>query len=103
MLGPPKPRRLDQPIAVSLEDLVPRDPFYRHVEAKLDVGFVSERKLHEGSRECLPRFAPPAVRRRGASRPREPEWWHGGVCADVEGAAHDHSRYDTAPPHEWTD
>ena len=24
MLGPPKPRRLDEPIAVSLEDLVPR-------------------------------------------------------------------------------
>jgi hypothetical protein len=29
MLGPPKPRRLDQPIAVSLEDLVPVDHFYR--------------------------------------------------------------------------
>ena len=37
MLGPPKPRRLDQPIAVSLEDLIPRDNFYRHLEAKLDL------------------------------------------------------------------
>jgi transposase len=40
MLGPPKPRRLDQLIAVSLEDLVPRDHFYRHLEAKLDLSFV---------------------------------------------------------------
>ncbi len=40
MLGSPKPRRLAQPIAVSLEDLVPQDHFYRHLEAKLDLGFV---------------------------------------------------------------
>ena len=42
MLGPAKPRRLDQPIAVSLEDIVPRDHFYRHLEATLDLGFVRE-------------------------------------------------------------
>ncbi len=42
MLGPPKPRRLDAPVAVSLEDLVPRDHFYRHLEATLDLGFVRE-------------------------------------------------------------
>lgn len=42
MLGPAKPRRLDQPIAVSLEDLVPRNNFYRHLEAKLDLSFVRE-------------------------------------------------------------
>ena len=42
MLGPPKPRRLDEPVAVSLEDLVPADHFYRHLEAKLDLGFVRE-------------------------------------------------------------
>src|SRR3954467_14609614 len=42
MLGPAKPRRLDQPIAVSLEDLVPRNNFYRHLEAKLDLGFVRD-------------------------------------------------------------
>ena len=42
MLGPPKPRRLDTPIAVSLEDLVPADNFYRHLETKLDLGFVRE-------------------------------------------------------------
>jgi transposase len=42
MLGPPKPRRLDSPIAVSLEVLVPRDHFYRHLEAKLDLLFVRD-------------------------------------------------------------
>jgi transposase len=42
MLGPLKPRRLDAPIAVSLEALVPRDHFYRHLEATLDLGFVRE-------------------------------------------------------------
>jgi transposase len=40
MLGPAKPRRLDQPIAVSLEALVPADNFYRHLETTLDLGFV---------------------------------------------------------------
>jgi transposase len=42
MLGPAKPRRLDEPIAVSLEDLVPTDHFYRHLEATLDLSFVRE-------------------------------------------------------------
>ena len=42
MLGPPKSRCLDQPIAVSLEDLIPRDHFYRHLEARLDLGFMRD-------------------------------------------------------------
>ncbi len=42
MLGPPKPRRLDEPIAVSLEELVPPDHFYRRLEATLDLGFVRD-------------------------------------------------------------
>src|SRR5215210_9266614 len=42
MLGPTKPRRLDEPIAVSLEDLVPDDHFYRHLEGTLDLSFVRE-------------------------------------------------------------
>src|SRR5262249_24800656 len=42
MLGSPKPRHLDQPIAVSLEDLVPRDNFYRHLEATLELDFVRD-------------------------------------------------------------
>ena len=42
MLGPPKSRRLDEPIAVSLDDLVPKGHFYRHLEAQLDLGFVRE-------------------------------------------------------------
>lgn len=40
MLGPPHPRRLDEPVAAPLEVLVPRDNFYRHLEAKLDLGFA---------------------------------------------------------------
>src|SRR6187402_562889 len=42
MIGPPKPRLLGAPIAVSLEDLVPPNNFYRHLEAKLDLSFVRE-------------------------------------------------------------
>jgi transposase len=42
MLGPAKPRRLDEPIAVSLEALVPASNFYRYLEAKLDLGFVRD-------------------------------------------------------------
>jgi transposase len=42
MLGPPKPRRLDEPIAASLEALVPRNNFYRYLEAKLDLRFVRD-------------------------------------------------------------
>ena len=34
MLGPAKPRRLDEPITVSLEDLVPANHFYRHREGE---------------------------------------------------------------------
>ncbi len=50
MLGPAKPRRLDEPIAVSLNGLVPIHNFYRHLEAKLDLGFVREwsRELYAG-------------------------------------------------------
>jgi len=42
MLGPAKPRRLDQPIAVSLERLVPPNHFYRHLENQLALEFVRE-------------------------------------------------------------
>jgi hypothetical protein len=42
MLGPAKPRHLNEPIAVSLENLVPTDHFYRHLESRLDLGFVLE-------------------------------------------------------------
>src|SRR5688500_1989163 len=42
MLGPPNARRLDEPVTVSLEELVPADHFYRHLEAKLDLGFVRD-------------------------------------------------------------
>ncbi len=35
MLGPPKPRRLDAPIAGSLEAPIPPNHVYRHLEATL--------------------------------------------------------------------
>ncbi len=37
MLGPATSRRLDEPIAVSLQALVPADHFSRHLEAELDL------------------------------------------------------------------
>src|SRR5215208_4800997 len=42
MLGPPKSRRLGEPISVSLEDLVPASNFYRYLEATLDLSFVRD-------------------------------------------------------------
>ncbi len=42
MLGLPKTRCLDRPALVTLETLVPQDHFYRHVDAKLDLGFVRD-------------------------------------------------------------
>ena len=40
MLGPEKARDLDRPILTSLEQLIPASNFYRHLDAKLDLGFV---------------------------------------------------------------
>jgi len=42
MLGPPKARRLDEPIAVSLDDLVPEGHFYRHLDRTLELAFVRD-------------------------------------------------------------
>ena len=42
MLGPPKPHRLDQPVTVSSEVLIPANHSYRHLEARLDLAFVRE-------------------------------------------------------------
>ena len=42
MLGPEKSRDLDRPVLVSLEALVPKDHFYRHLERRLDLSFVRE-------------------------------------------------------------
>jgi hypothetical protein len=43
---PAKPRRHDEPIAVSLEDHIPANYFNRHLGATLDLGIV-----HEWTRE----------------------------------------------------
>ena len=42
MLGPRKQRRFDRQLLVSLENLVPPNHFYRHLDAKLDLSFVRE-------------------------------------------------------------
>jgi transposase len=42
MLGEPKSRRLDEPMLVSLDSLVPKSHFYRHLEQTLDLAFVRE-------------------------------------------------------------
>jgi transposase len=42
MIGPQKQRHFDRQLLVSLENLVPRDNFYRHLDAKLDLSFVRE-------------------------------------------------------------
>jgi transposase len=42
MLGPIRPRRVDQPVATSLEALVPAGHFYRHLERSLDLSFVRD-------------------------------------------------------------
>src|SRR4051812_15891526 len=42
MLGPAQSHDLGPPVAVSLDRLVPRDHFYRHLEAMLDLGFVRD-------------------------------------------------------------
>ena len=42
MLGPAKRRTLDRPVSVSLEQLVPADHFYRHLDAALDLSVVRD-------------------------------------------------------------
>jgi Transposase domain (DUF772) len=56
MLGPPKVRALDRPVLASLEALVPRDHFYRHLDAQLDLSFV-----REWARDCYAAIGRPSV------------------------------------------
>ena len=42
MLSPPEPRRLDERVAVSLEDLVHANHCYRHLDRWPDPGFERE-------------------------------------------------------------
>ena len=53
MLGPVKLRRLDEPIAVSLEALVPTNNVYRHLEAKLDLSFMRDRETGRGASAAI--------------------------------------------------
>jgi len=42
MLGPPTARNLARPVLLSLESVVPKDPFYRHLHRTLDLSFVRD-------------------------------------------------------------
>lgn len=42
MLGPAKCRVVDDPITVSLDNLVPPDHFYRHLDARLDLSIIRD-------------------------------------------------------------
>jgi transposase len=42
MLGPTKCRALGDPVTVALDDLVPADHFYRHLDAHLDLSFIRD-------------------------------------------------------------
>ena len=56
MLGPPTPSCLVAPITVSLEDLVPWNSFYGHLETKLDLGFI-----RDWARECYAERGRPSI------------------------------------------
>lgn len=42
MLGPAQSRDLDRPIVTSLDRLVPRDHFSRHLDERLDLSFIRD-------------------------------------------------------------
>src|SRR5688500_3583399 len=56
MLGPAKPRRLGQPVAVSLEHLLPANHFYRRLEATFDLSFV-----RDWAEECYAERGRPSI------------------------------------------
>jgi transposase len=56
MLGPAKCRMLDHPVTVSLDDLVPADHFYRHLDAHLDLSFV-----RDWVRDAYPNLGRPSI------------------------------------------
>ena len=58
MLGSPKLRHLDEPIAISLEDLVPQDHFYRHLQAKLDLAIFRDWTRDHYAERGRPRIDP---------------------------------------------
>jgi hypothetical protein len=65
MLVPAKPRRLDAPIVISLEELVPANHCYRHSEANLDLGVVREWGNDGYTERGRPCICPPRPRRPG--------------------------------------
>ena len=61
-VGPARSRRLDEPVAVSLEHLVPEDHFSHHLEAQFDLSFV-----RSGRRSCMPSEVVPLATRSSSS------------------------------------
>ena len=74
MLGPPTPRWLARPIGRSIEELVPPDPFYRFLDAKLDLSFVRAwvQDLFAGGSAHHPRGLRHAGRRDGEQADARP-------------------------------
>ena len=58
MLGLAKPHRFNEPTAVSLEDHIPQDHFYRHLEANLDLSFVREWAREHSAEHAWPSIDP---------------------------------------------
>jgi transposase len=56
MLGPAKCRALDHPTTITLDELVPADHFYRHLDAHLDLSFV-----RDWIRDAYPGLGRPSV------------------------------------------
>lgn len=106
MLGPPNPRRLAAPLTASLDELVPADHVYRHLERTLDLDFVRELGKDADAPSGRPSLAPVVfftlqlilffagrraerqLRRVGADRLRL-RWWLGDDLAE---SVPDHSR-----------
>ncbi len=75
MLSPAKSRRLNEPVAISLEALVPRDHFYPHLEATLDLGFVRDSTQELYADRGRPSIDPVVFFK---THPRQcPSWAHG--------------------------
>ncbi len=56
MLGPATRRTLDRPVLISLEQCVPHDHFYRHLDAAPDLSFV-----RDWVADCYADFGRPSI------------------------------------------
>jgi hypothetical protein len=61
MLGPASSRRLNAPVTVSLDELVPADNFNRHLETTLDLSVVRTWRQDLSAERGRPSIAPVVV------------------------------------------